>query len=408
MVAKAPGDRPGSMADVIALLKAIRPAASGATSRTAPRVLQVFDDGKPAPTHSRRSSRRRRPVPTIVEPTPTPIPRHSTTPRPAPTGLDAEGSGFRGLDATGHVLTIHGADAIGFRRWIDLVRSEAAIPTCIAAFDGGGRPHFAAVAAPNRDENSWEVMLQSDGPEFGKYATRMESQGSTLALFAGYGAGGRLGSATLFRRSTDSSGAATGLDLDALDARLAELDRIPRRVRGIFGYPTSEGTRFAVTWGRDVGRPHRREIDLAAVPIRAFLENGQADGFLPVSLTAYPSGDSTRFGAVLRHAPGRTWEARFDLSAEMLRDELARRAGPPPLAPLRLPTGRRHPLHRDPGPGPAGGGDETRIFHVAGLVAGRHGRPPGPRRPPCPLDPFSFGHAVPRRVRYADHLRRWP
>ena len=98
-------------------------------------------------------------------------------------------------------------------------------------------------------------------------------------------------------------------------------------MRGLFGYPTGEGDRFAVTWGRDDGRPHRREIDLAAGRLRTFLGNGRADGFLPVSLTAYPSGESTRFGAVLRHEPGRTWEARFDLTAEILRDELARPAG---------------------------------------------------------------------------------
>lgn len=324
MVAKAPGDRPASMAEVIGLLEACRPA-PGASSRPAPRVLQVFD-GKPMPTtRSPRSGRRRgRPR---ADADPTPIPRHSNTPRPEPVGPDDDGSGFRGLDPAGRVYTIHGADALGFRRWIDLVQSEGAVPTCLSAFDSGGRPHFAAVAAPDRDGGAWEVLLHADAIELAKYAQRKESQGATLALFAGYAAGPRAGSVTLSRRAGDDAGAETGLGPEPLRARLAELGRISRRVACLAGYPTGEGVRFAVAWDRDDGRPWRAEIDLPAAPLRAFLEQGRADGYMPVALSAYPTGESTRFAAVLRHAPGRAWDARFDLAAEDLRDELARRAG---------------------------------------------------------------------------------
>ena len=201
MVAKRPDDRPGSMDEVIALLETARPAA-GEASRTSPRILKVFDDGKPAPPPTPRPSRRRDTEPTAEGATP--LPRNAGAPAPA-TGSDSEGSGFRSLDASGRVFTVHGADAIGFRRWLDLVRSEGSIPTCISAFDDGGRPQFAAVSTPNRDGVPWEVMIHADALELGKYARRMESQGSRLALFAGYAAGGRLGSATLIRRATDSA-----------------------------------------------------------------------------------------------------------------------------------------------------------------------------------------------------------
>ncbi|HEY2154259.1 MAG TPA: protein kinase, partial [Isosphaeraceae bacterium] len=214
MIAKAPADRPGSMGEVVELLETCRLALDDKT-KGAPRVLRVFDDGKPTPTaRAPRSGRRRATPPSDIEPTP--IPRLSNTPRPEPAGVDDEGSGFRSVDPTGRVFTIHGADAIGFRRWIDLVRAEAAAPTCISAFDGGGRPHFAAVAAPDRDERSWEVMLHPDAVELAKYAKRQESRGMKLALFAGYEARPRLGSVTLYRQADDSHGCEFGLTLDAL------------------------------------------------------------------------------------------------------------------------------------------------------------------------------------------------
>ncbi|HWE38446.1 MAG TPA: protein kinase [Isosphaeraceae bacterium] len=325
MIAKTPADRPASMAEVVDLLEPCR-LEMAEKPRAAPRVLKVFDDGKPTPTaRAPRSSRRRSTRPTDVDPTP--IPRLSNTPRPEPAGVDDEGSGFRSVDPSGRVFTIHGADAIGFRRWIDLVRAEEAAPTCISAFDGGGRPHFAAIAASGRDEVPWDVMLHPDAVEHAKYAKRQESQGMKLALFAGYAAGPRLGSVTLYRHADDAHGGEIDLTSESLRARLVDLDCVPRKVVHLAGYPTEEGVRFAVAWARGDGKPRRRQFDLAAAPLRVFLEQSRYDGYLPVALTAYPVGDSTRFAAVVRHAPGRAWEARFDLTAEALRDELARREG---------------------------------------------------------------------------------
>jgi serine/threonine protein kinase len=324
MVAKAPADRPDSMAEVVDLLETCR-LALGETSRSTPRVLQVFDGKPTSAPRSRRSSRKRGSSRPAVEPTP--IPRHSSTPRPAPEGSDDEGSGFRSLDPTGRVYTIHGADAIGFRRWIDLVRSEDAIPTCLSAFDDNGRPSFAAVAAPNRGRAFWEVMLHPDAIESAKYAKRMESQGATLSLLAGYAAGPRVGVVTLYRHAGENAGAESGLGAAVLRARITELERIPRRLVGLSGYPTEEGTRFAVAWDRDDNRPRRWEIDLTPATLRAFLERGRADEYIPIALTSYPAGGSTRFAAILRRAAGRAWEARFDLSTEALRDELDRRSG---------------------------------------------------------------------------------
>ena len=132
---------------------------------------------------------------------------------------------------------------------------------------------------------------------------------------------------TLYRPAREDAGTATGLDHEALRARLAELERFSRRVVCLAGYPTEEGCRFAVAWDRDDGRPCRAEFDLPPETLRAFLKRWRADGHLPVALTSYPSGESTRFAAVLRKDPGRSWEGLLDLTAEDLRDELASRAG---------------------------------------------------------------------------------
>ncbi len=109
---------------------------------------------------------------------------------------------------------------------------------------------------------------------------------------------------------------------------------MPRKVVHLAGYPNHAGVRFVVAWSRDDGKPRRRQFDLPAAAMRAFLEESRNDGYLPVALTAYPVGDATRFAAVVRPAPGRAWEDSFDLTAEALREELARRGGRGPLPSL--------------------------------------------------------------------------
>ncbi len=334
MVAKRPEDRPATMAEVIPLLEASRPAAdvaSKAKPKSSPRVLKVFDDGKPAPTPTPRPSARREAVPEDEESTP--LPRIGAPPGSVESDSDSEGSGFRSTDASGRVFTVHDADAIGFRNWINLVRNRGGIPTCISAFDGGGRPHFAAVAAV-REGPAWEVMLHPDAIEFAKYAARMESQGLSLLLLGGYTTGARIGSVTLYRRASDGSIAEIGPDLDALRDRLDKLDKIPARLHGLHGYPTTEGARFALIWSPGDGRLQRRDVDMSAEELKVFLDRGARDDFRPVSLTSYAVGDSVRFGAVLRRGGGKAWEARLGLTSEMLYDELGRRTGrdlPPPL-----------------------------------------------------------------------------
>lgn len=328
MLAKQPGDRPRSMNEVIELLERCLPE-TNAPQAGAPHVLKVFDD-RPSGSGLRSSPTKRpreRPAAeTPQEPT-TPLPRlgtsraQSDTPPP-----EAEPSGFGTESKNGRVMTVHGVDAIGFQHWVDWVRSRGLIPTCLSAFDGGVRPEFAAVAAPNRNGISWEVILHADAVELGKYAKRLESRSSVPWLICGYATAGRTGLVTLFRSSSETLTHAIGLGLPELRSQLGRLAQSRRRIICLAGYPDDADVRFAVISGRVSEHGQRWEIDLSPDQFRAFLESGQASGYRPISLTAYPAGSSVRFGAVLEHNPKRTWEYVFGVNAAQLHEELERRA----------------------------------------------------------------------------------
>ena len=89
--------------------------------------------------------------------------------------------------------------------------------------------------------------------------------------------------------------------------------------------PTPEGRRFAAFSTSPSLYPQRSAYELTFDALKAFASRAQVDGFLPISLTAYPVGESSRFSIILEKVAGRATEMSFGLTEEALADEFDRR-----------------------------------------------------------------------------------
>ena len=318
MVAKDPKDRPSSMRDLVYRLEACIAAAGSSTARV-PRPLMVFDDGRridpppPSPAEISQAS--------DVHVDPIPLP-------PLPTAdLDnpRSGSGIRLEDHHQNIYAIYEADILGFRSWVEFVRSRDAMPTGISVFEDGQRPMFAAIALPNRKRVAWDLMIHSEMYQFNVYSNAMASRGYQLALFDAYRVASRSGIVSHFRKTDDTIDQSLGLDLPSVRPRLERIERLAQRLVYLAGYPTPEGRRFAVFSSGSSLRPQRHAYELTFDALQAFASRAQADGYMPISLTASPVGETTCFSIILEKVADRGCDLTFGLTQEALASEFDRR-----------------------------------------------------------------------------------
>ncbi len=318
MVAKDPNDRPSSMIELIDRLEACKATAGSSSART-PRPLMIFDD------------RRRIDPPTTpfaadadasgVHVDPIPLPRLVTADFDNP----RSGSGIRLEDKNQNIYTIYDADMLGFRSWVEFVRIRDAMPTGISVFDDGERPMFAAIALPNRKRVAWELTIHSEMYQFNIYSNTMTSRDFKLSLFDAYRVGSRSGIISHFRQTDDTIDQALGIDLPAVRTSLEKIKRSAYRLTYLAGYPTPEGRRFVVLSSSSCLRPQRYAYELTFDALKAFASRALVDGYVPISLTASPVGETSCFSIILERVADRVCEMSFGLTPETLASEFDRR-----------------------------------------------------------------------------------
>ncbi len=317
MVAKDPKDRPGSMAKVIDRLGACK-AAAGTSPAQSPRPLMVFDEGvriDPTP----KAAEVEESPPSHVDPTPLPrlVAADPDNPR--------SGSGIRLEDKAQNIYTIFNTDILGLHTWVEFVRSRDAMPAGVSVFECGQRPAFAAIALPNRRQLAWDFATHSDMHQFNVYSNTMATRGFELSLFNAYRVGSRGGIIGRFCKGDDGVNRALGIDLADVRATLERVEKSSRRLIYLAGYPTPEGRRFAAFSTSPSLYPQRSAYELTLDALKAFASRAQADGYLPISLTASPVGETSCFSIILEKAAGRASEMSFGLTEDALASEFDRR-----------------------------------------------------------------------------------
>ena len=319
MVAKDPKDRPGSMNDLIARLEACK--ATAATSVRKGRPLMVFDEARrfeppPLPQPASNSDA------SSVYVDPTPLPRVSATDLLSP----RTGAGLRLDDQKRKIHVLQGSDILGFRSWIEYVRSRDAIPAGLSVLEGDGGPAFAALALPNRSGAAWDLAIHPDIRAFDVYHASMTLRGFALSLFAAYHVAPRSGIIGQFRQTDDVIDHALGLDLPAVPAALARIEKSAHRLIHLAAYPTPEGRRFAILSSRTSPRPQLHAYELTFDALRTFATRALLDGYVPLSLTACPAGWEPRFSIILEKVADRVCEMAFGLTQDELVSEFERRS----------------------------------------------------------------------------------
>jgi serine/threonine protein kinase len=314
MMAKDPKDRPASMAELIGRLEACKAAAA-----RSPRPLMVFDEARridPAPAP---------PAAIADEPEsyvdPTPLPRLG----PADFDNPRSGPGIRLEDKKQNIYTIHDTDILGLISWVEFVRSRDAIPSGISVYDGGQGPAFAAIALPNRRGVAWDFTTHSEEYQFNIHSNTMATRGFQLSLFDAYRVASRSGIIGHFRRTDETIDQSLGIDLPSVRERLEKIEKSSHRLIHLAGYPTPAGRRFAVLSSRSSLRPQRHAYELSLDALKAFAARAQADGYMPISLTASPVGDSSCFAIIFEKVADRGCELTFGLTEESYVSEFERR-----------------------------------------------------------------------------------
>jgi serine/threonine protein kinase len=314
MVAKDPVDRPGSMSELIGLLEACR-ADVGSDKGRPGRPLLVFDE-----------SVRTEPPATIAESPgshidPTPLPRIVAADLDTP----RSGSGIRLEDNKRSTFIVYGTDSLGLHAWVEFVRAHDAIPAGISVYDGGDRPAFAAIALPNRRRLPWELATHAETYQFNIHSSTLERRGFKLALYAPYRVAARSGIVGHFRKTDDPIDHELGVELTDLPDALDKIEKSAHRLTSLASHLTPQGRRFAVFSSSPLLYPQRYAYELTLDALRTFSSRARAEGFVPISLTASPVGETSCFSIVLERAPARVCDMSFGLTEDSLANEFERR-----------------------------------------------------------------------------------
>ena len=316
MVAKDPKDRPGSMAELSERLEACK-ATAGTRARNL-RPLMVFDDAvridppSTPPAAVAPSS--------ILQVDPTPLPRKAAADLDTP----RSGPGIRFEDKKQKIYTICETDISGLHAWVEFVRSRDAIPAGVSVFGCHQGPTFAAIALPNRRQLAWEFATHSDQYQFNVYSNTMAARGFQLSLYTHIGSPLEAGSSATCEKADDTIKQAIDIDLAAVHTTLAGIEKSLHRLTYLAGYPTPAGRRFAVFSSSPLLYPQGVGYELTFDGLKTFASRAIADGYLPISLTASPAGETSSFSIILEKVADRGCDMSFGLTPETLASEFDR------------------------------------------------------------------------------------
>ena len=148
---------------------------------------------------------------------------------------------------------------------------------------------------------------------------------SSSHAFSAYHVAGRRGIISHFRKTDDIIHESVGLELPAVHSTLEKIEKSAYRLIYLAGYPTKDGRRFAVISSSPLLYPQRYAYELTFDALKVFATCAKADGYLPISLTASPVGETTSFSIILEQVPDRGCELSFGLTQDALASEFDRR-----------------------------------------------------------------------------------
>ena len=153
---------------------------------------------------------------------------------------------------------------------------------------------------------------------------RWNPAGSSSRSLARIKSRSRSGIISHFRKTDDTIHQALGIDLPAVHTTLEKIEKSAYRLIYLAGYPTPEGRRFAVFSSSPSLYPQRYAYELTFDALKVFATRAKADGYLPISLTASPVGETSCFSIILEKVPDRGCEMSFGLT-KRLANEFDRR-----------------------------------------------------------------------------------
>ncbi len=228
-----------------------------------------------------------------------------------------EVTGAGGAGAAQRVATLIAADTKHYRAWLERMRQAGYRPTFIHTHrDNNNEARHVAIAVRDGKDFAWEATVGLAQEADQRTFADLTARGYSPLSGSGCQVGDGLRYDSVYVR--DGRGGRSVLVVDspaACAARLQEMARSRLRPAEIRSYHLGKDRRLHIFAEPDDGTPYLARFDMTAGQYKAFLAEGKAGGYRPVSATGYGIGaDQTLFAAVLlKDNPRLEWVEKHSL-----------------------------------------------------------------------------------------------
>jgi CubicO group peptidase (beta-lactamase class C family) len=219
----------------------------------------------------------------------------------------------------GGFKAIHGVGEVEYQAWIDSLRKTDYRPAFISAYGLGQTQLFAAGAVQDAARPEWVARHHLTSQGFQREFDKWTEKGYHLISVVGYLREGTTQYAALWLKDNYEAASETHFDQTVAEyqATFKELSKKGFRPVFLVGYPVGKSYRLASIFVADRATAWTAFHDLTEKQYQKTLDDWTAKDYRPISITAYPTGQGTRFGVILIEDKAKRWKARHNLTAKL-------------------------------------------------------------------------------------------
>jgi len=232
------------------------------------------------------------------------------------------------LVETGDWQILADASRDEMQTWLDARKESNHSVMWLDSVQIGEEPVFIAVAALDDRATGWQAFLDLTDAEindFNQLRNRLNVFEYLLTSLSGYTQKNELKSTALFQPGKRLGGA---IGVRKMDVALANLDQQTQQgsvARLLRPFPVGGDVIFCgLSFETLLGRQSKYGLNLAEVELLERLEENRKDGYLPISVVAYPTQGELRFATTFRENTTKAvWEVHRNLTAADLNAKAA-------------------------------------------------------------------------------------
>jgi CubicO group peptidase (beta-lactamase class C family) len=230
-------------------------------------------------------------------------------------------------EAQQNAIGIHGASDVNYQSWIDKLPKGYRV-VAVSGYGLAGTPQFAGVAINDGTSPAWVARHNLTSQAYQQEFDKWTGMGYRLLCFTGYARGNSTNLAAVWVKD--------GANVDWI----AHHDQSSQQYQQTFDALTKKGYRPIYLAGYPVGKSYAlasifvadkvtdwaARHDLASEQYQTEFDIWDKKGYRPITLTAYPTPNGTRFAVVFQLDKATSWSARHHMTANDYQKEFDKQA----------------------------------------------------------------------------------